>query len=296
MLVNGMKCLICGGTQFRCIHKGTRDISSIDVMKCEECGMVQLNCDTYNTEDNYERGGMLKEAYSAETDRTDDMSWETWIAETEADDERRYRSLKDTCIGKSVLEFGCGNGGFLRRIQNVALDVEGIELMDEARENLAGEGIQTYKSLNDTDRQYDVVCMFMVIEHLNDPDKILGKIYKALKPEGLLICETPNADDALISWYECEAFKNFTYWSEHVKLFTSVTLEKLLLRNGCKTELNTQIQRYPLSNHLYWLAKGKPGGHVKWKEFNEEEINEGYAEILIRQGIADTLWYIGKKS
>ncbi|MBD5509248.1 MAG: class I SAM-dependent methyltransferase [Lachnospiraceae bacterium] len=41
--------------------------------------------------------------------------------------------------------------------------------------------------------------MFMVIEHLNNPDEIIKGIYNILNPEGIFICETPNADDALIS-------------------------------------------------------------------------------------------------
>lgn len=238
---------------------------------------------------------MLKDAYAAMVDEVANMSWETWILETQQDDDRRYEFLKELCAGKSVLEFGCGNGGFLRRIKNVAANVTGIELMDEARINLTQEGIAAYSSLDEVNKPYDVVCMFMVIEHLNHPDEILKKIYEVLNPGGIFICETPNADDALISKYDCSEFQDFTYWSEHVMLFTSETLEKLMLRNGYQTRLNTQIQRYPLANHLYWLAKGKPGGHVKWAEFNEEKLVDVYAERLISQGVADTLWYVGKK-
>lgn len=51
-----MKCLICGGSLFECIHKGTRDISSIDVLRCVNCGMVQLDNQKYNTEQQYMRG------------------------------------------------------------------------------------------------------------------------------------------------------------------------------------------------------------------------------------------------
>ncbi|MBD5509249.1 MAG: class I SAM-dependent methyltransferase [Lachnospiraceae bacterium] len=87
---------------------------------------------------------MLKDAYAATVDEVADMTWETWIRETNQDDDRRYDELMDTCEGKSVLEFGCGNGGFLRRIKNVAARVTGIELMDAARENLTQEGISVY--------------------------------------------------------------------------------------------------------------------------------------------------------
>ena len=35
--------------------------------------------------------------------------------------------------------------------------------------------------------------------------------------------------------------------------------------------------------------------HVKWIEFNDEEINAAYEKKLASLGIADTLWYIGSK-
>lgn len=166
--------------------------------------------------------------------------------------------------------------------------------MDESRKILNKE-IEVYKTLDEINQKFDVVCMFMVIEHLNNPDNILKKIYNILNSNGILICETPNAEDALISKYQCEDFLNFTYWSEHVFLFNSDTLERLLLRNGFQTKQNTQIQRYSIANHLYWLSKKKPGGHMKWIEFNDQELNNIYAQVLIDSKIADTLWYMGIK-
>lgn len=171
----------------------------------------------------------------------------------------------------------------------------GIELMDEAREHIEHEGIEIYKSLAETKKTYDIVCMFHVIEHLNEPDRFLKQIYELLNNEGWLICETPNANCALTSKYGCSAYEDFTYWSEHVALYNSSTLEKLMIRNGFRTKENTQLERYSLGNHLYWLPNGKPGGHVKWTEFNDEELKSTYERILVKSGIADTLWYVGEK-
>lgn len=86
------------------------------------------------------------------------------------------QTLAELCAGKRVLEFGCGNGGFLRRIKEVASEVVGIELMDEARERISKEGIRVYKSLAEAEGKYDVICMFHVIEHLNTPDEYFKMI------------------------------------------------------------------------------------------------------------------------
>ena len=290
-----MKCKLCGNDAFVCIHKGTRDIPELNALKCTQCGLVQLDSCEYNTEINYAGGGMLENTYSVTSDRNVNLSWETWINETAGDDNRRYEALKEVCQGKRVLEFGCGNGGFLRKIKDVSTDVTGIELMDEARNHISREGIKAYKSLKETKAKYDVICMFNVIEHLNDPDDILSARYNALDVGGIFVCETCNIDCVLSSYYSCQAYDNFTYWSEHVILFNSDPLEELITRNGFVTKINMQMERYSLGNHLYWLAHGKPGGHMKWTEFNEKELNDAYEKKLVSLGIADTLWYIGTK-
>lgn len=285
-------CLICGRHHFKCIHVGTRDIPGLKVLKCIDCGCVQLENREYNTEANYAFGGMLRGGgYNASSDDRADLDWNTWAEQTEADNERRFQKLTEICQGKKILEFGCGNGGFLRKIKKVAASVTGVELMDEARKRLGAEGFPVYKRLDNG--FFDVICMFNVIEHLNEPDTVLKNLRNHLKEGGIFVCETCNADDALITKYHCNAFENFTYWSEHVFLFNSNTLEKLMLRNGFSTLHNMQIQRYPLANHLYWLANGKPGGHIKWKDFSDEILDKRYAEMLTERKIGDTLWYVG---
>lgn len=73
----------------------------------------------------------------------------------------------------------------------MASSVTGIELMDEARKRIQKEGIKVYGSLDEVDRKYDVVCMFMVIEHLNNPDQILKMIHDVLKQGDCLFVRLP---------------------------------------------------------------------------------------------------------
>lgn len=193
---------------------------------------------------------MLKANYSSLLDKHGDLSWENWTDESLKDNKRRFEELKDFCRGKSVLEFGCGNGGFLKQIKDVAEEVSGIELMEEARERLNSEGIRVYKSLSEINEKYYIICMFNVIEHLNNPDDILKDVHNALNEGGSFVCETCNVDCVLSSLYSCKAYEDFIYWSEHVILFNSETLEKMINRNGFRTEKNTQLERYSLGNHL----------------------------------------------
>ena len=131
--------------------------------------------------------------------------------------------------------------------------------------------------------------MWHVLEHLDDPVPVLRGLSDMLTDNGSLLIEVPNADDALISLYESDAFKDFTYWECHLYLYTTETLKRLVDMAGLKVNFITQYQRYPLSNHLYWLTKGKPGGHIVWNMIRDEALDKAYGAKLARLGIADTI-------
>ena len=52
---------------------------------------------------------------------------------------------------------------------------------------------------------------------------------------------------------------------------------------------NGMPKRYPLSNHLYWLSKGVPNGHNKWKFLNNNILNKCYTAELSKLGKCDTI-------
>lgn len=72
-----------------------------------------------------------------------------------------------------------------------------------------------------------------------------------LEKNGEIIVEVPNSDDALLTLYENKGFQNFTYWSEHLFLFSSKAIVNMVEQAGLKSNWVKHIQRYPLSNHLY---------------------------------------------
>jgi len=127
-----------------------------------------------------------------------------------------------------------------------------------------------------------------VLEHLYDPIETLKQIKLKMKKKTLLIIEVPHANDFLINEYNCEKFKNFTFWSEHLILHTEQSLTKLLNIIGFSNIKITHYQRYNIFNHLCWLSKGTPGGH-KTTQFQDNDLINSYNNFLIKQQKTDTI-------
>lgn len=274
-------CYLCGGKEFKKRLGKVRDNHKLDVMECISCGLVFLSSFSHIHEEFYEFSKMH------EGDISKDM--DTWIKETAWDDERRFHMLRCLIENKSVLDFGCGTGGFLLRAKAVASHVAGIELEARLKSRFQKEGLNVFSNVDELTESFDVITLFHVLEHITDPINLLKKLAEKLNNDGHLIVEVPNANDALLSLYESESFSNFTYWSCHLFLFTSSTLSIVAKKAGFKVNYVKQIQRYPLSNHLYWLAKGMPGGHQEWSFLDSDALKRAYEKQLASLGCCDTI-------
>jgi hypothetical protein len=104
-----------------------------------------------------------------------------------------------------------------------------------------------------------------------------------------MVIEVPSSEDVLLTLYDSDAFKHFTYWSLHLFLFNAATLETLAKQAGLKVMAIQHYQRYPLSNHLHWLSQGKPGGHQLWAFIDTPELMQAYSQALASIGKTDTL-------
>ena len=276
---------LCRSQQLDIIHYGTRLNKGINVLKCRSCGLVQLDSIMQNPDKFYQQSGMRR---SQEQDVL-----KIRIA-AESDDERRFIAMKSKIANKRVLDFGCGAGGFIRKASKVCSEVLGIELETRMRSLLNQEGYKCMGSLqealgNDNTGIFDVITFFHVIEHLPDPVAILGGVRQLLSKDGVIVIEVPNCDDALLSLYCCNAFADFTYWESHLFLYNNSTLTMMIERAGYRVNFIRQVQRYPLFNTLFWLSKGKPGGHVKWNMMNDSLLDDVYGDLLARLGLADTI-------
>lgn len=274
-----MACNLCGEKEYKRREGEVRDNKELEIYECISCGLVYLSDTSHIKKDFYEESNMHKE-----------FDYEKWKKETAFDDQRRFDFLKSSLVNKRVLDFGSGNGGFVFKAKNLAKEVEAVELEKAIHPYYEQNSIPLYDDLAKIDKKYDLITSFHVIEHLENPEEILIELKKLLLEKGRMIIEVPNANDALLTIYENEGFSKFTYWSCHLYLYTQYTLTKLAKKAGLKVDFIKHIQRYPLSNHLYWLSKNKPGGHDKWGNFiDSDDLSKAYESQLAKLNATDTI-------
>ncbi len=256
---------------------------SVYPLECQDCGLVFLSSFSHIEPDFYEKSKMH-----------DNQPINRRLVDSQAllDAERRYGATRELVSGKSVLDFGCGQGLWLERIVSLAKNASGLEPEAALYPVLIEKGLKVYRSIDEisTDAAFDIITMFHVLEHLPDPLSVLKVLKKRLKPGGFVIIEVPNANDALLTIYKNQAFSNFTYWGCHLFLYTNSTLKTLMEQAGFTLKSLEQMQRYPLSNHMFWLASGRPGGGEVWPFLNTPDLMAAYQAALTRQEACDTIW------
>lgn len=274
-----MTCYLCNHQSFSVRKGAVRDDPALQILECDNCGLVTLSSLQHIRVGHYEDSGMHGETLP---------SIESWLKETEQDDQRRFEMLKVAMVNRKVLDFGCGAAGFLRKAQTLAAEVAGVELESRIREYW-GEKIALHGDLEKAGDGYDLITAFHVVEHLSDPRAMLRNLAGHLKDRGRLVIEVPSSEDALLTLFENDAFQRFTYWSQHLFLFNAETLRILAAQAGMRVVSIQQFQRYPLSNHLYWLSRNLPGGHQHWSFFDTPALTEAYTASLAAVGKCDTI-------
>lgn len=158
---------------------------------------------------------------------------------------------------RTLLDVGCGPGSFLHLARRVDLEVTGLELnpilAKRARARTGAEVIQgDFLSAELRGRQFDVVTMLDLIEHLQDPIVALKQCRCLLKPGGRLILYTPNHSGLIVRIAQAGYRLSGTRWSgpvaeifdcTHVTFFDARTLGLAVEKAGFET-VRTILSRY----------------------------------------------------
>ena len=266
----------------------TRDVNDVNVWKDSVSGVIYID-DFYTGDETYTEGSYRDEEWK-------DLGIAKPELEDEMDAQRRFNSNLKFVAGKKIADFGCGSGDFLKLVQPYCSEAIGIELQQNYIDSLNSNGISCFNNLSDIkDNSLDIVVSFHVLEHLPNPLETLEELKTKVVSGGQILIEVPHAKDFLLSAIDCDEFKQFILWSQHLVLHTRESLKKTLEYVGLTDIQIEGVQRYPLSNHLHWLANRMPGGHKSSLAIlDSDELYESYRNSLARIDATDTLVALAK--
>lgn len=178
------------------------------------------------------------------------------------DTQRRLEFIKKTFDKKTtILDIGSGYGFLLKALEENGFDSIGVEISKERRHiSSRVTDVEIWpdkiEGPNQTNKKFDVITLFHVLEHISSPIKLCSDLQTYLKPEGSLIIEVPNANDHMLRL--SKNYRKFFWQIAHVSYFTSQTIKKILKKAGFSNIKVSGIQRYSFENALHWLRNGKP--------------------------------------
>lgn len=180
----------------------------------------------------------------------------------------------------SLLEIGCGNGGFLASFSShrPQWDLTGLDIADNGRNTI--ESISNAKFIKgsvevlDREKKYDLVVLSHTLEHIPHPQLLLRSIIERLSENGLLFIEIPDLASAPFD----------ILVADHCSFFTAQTLSYLVQESGFDV---LSITTNALPKEISLVAQKQQD--LVAKPAHERDIASGEAIILNNLRYLNTL-------
>ncbi len=200
-------------------------------VRCPRCGLIQQNPqpEPEAVRRRYDESYLKYEEEHQESYRDlelralEDLGFDEAVAPL-------FESARRRGTRPCLLDVGCATGALLSTLRDRGWDCVGVEISSAqaayGRQRYGLDIIQgTLESARFAERSFDLVHASHLIEHVNDPLSFLREARRILKPEGLLILTTPNAD-GLQARLLGSRWRSAIY--DHLYLFSLRTLGAML--------------------------------------------------------------------
>jgi 2-polyprenyl-3-methyl-5-hydroxy-6-metoxy-1,4-benzoquinol methylase len=162
-----------------------------------------------------------------------------------------------------VLDVGCFDGGFLAMLPPQQRRL-GIEIHEGAADRARQLGVEIvggdYSELEWLDATYDCITAFDVIEHTLDPLEFVTLLAGRLRPGGVLILATGNAD--ALTW----RLMNGAYWYCWLPEHVSFISPRWCRRNARSAGMQVETMReFSHGNASFLQATGELGKNLLYR-------------------------------
>ena len=241
-----MKCEICDGVSTRWIEE-----NGCTGYRCSDCQLVMISpkpsmaeLHTYYNESSHYGDGLSPELSERVLYRV--QKGKSLEASKNLD-----LLAKAMPTASVLLEIGSGPGMFLQQAKLRGLNPTGLEINYARVQDLRARGFEVlHGSIDDYDMDmevYDAVYHRDVASHFYDLEGAFSKIYRTLKPGGVMLFETGNDGEYSKRWHTVVG--KFHY-PGHLYLFSERGLRKVLDKVGFH---DVEIVRYSFVFDLFLL-------------------------------------------
>ncbi len=192
--------------------------------------------------------------------------------------------------GKSVLDIACGTGYGLAILKTKAKYITGVDVdagaANEAKAECGDNGsvlLGNGLGLPFADGSFDVITSFETLEHLHERRKFLAELHRVLRPGGILILSTPNANYSMpVNGKPSNPFHIFEYTPDELRgeLESCFFIDKFFGQT-----LDASIRIPPFYEAQQRLPKDT-ATQVRlfgWKVFNK-------IPFVIRERLSEKIW------
>jgi SAM-dependent methyltransferase len=147
--------------------------------------------------------------------------------------------------GVSVLEIGCGTGYLLSRMRDLGAKVLGVEPGPHGQVGAKTYGVpvvQGFFPCEGVSGEYDLIVLYLVLEHLPDPTVLISQTRAHLAGGGRIAIVVPDAEPFL------EEGDVSTLFHEHYSYFTAASLATTLRKTGAT---GIRVRRSSLAKLLF---------------------------------------------
>ena len=218
------QCNLCGSTEFDVLSKIGKGNKPLNTVICKKCGLVWSHPFPIDPFNYYQKHYRIQ--YKGTFTPKKKHIFRAAHAAV-----GRFNLLKHLLKPRwRVLEVGSGGGEFLYLLNKLGYDALGIEPNEGYMEYAKNEYQLNIKNgfLQNTqfeENSFDMVTLWHVFEHMDNPADILKKIHSFLATEGLLVIEVPNVEAI------CSSPSN-TFHAAHLFNFNQFTLRRMAERAG----------------------------------------------------------------